>query len=114
MNRTSESHSLTGSFFVGRASLPHASAYSISKFGVEAFSDALRRELSPSGVKVSVIEPGFFRTNITNKDNLRWQWEGLWDELDDSLKEEYGHDFYQTSKDRDSLIAVFELFSLLQ
>ena len=108
------SHSLPDSFFVGRASLPHASAYSISKFGVEAFSDALRRELSPSGVKVSVIEPGFFRTNITNKDNLRGQWEGLWDELDDSLKEEYGHDFYQTSKYRDSLIAAFELFPLLQ
>ena len=101
------SHNLPDSFFVGRASLPHASAYSISKFGVEAFSDALRRELSPSGVKVSVIEPGFFRTNITNKDNLRGQWKELWDELDDSLKDEYGPDFYQTSKDSDSLMAAF-------
>jgi len=81
----------------GRASLPHASAYSISKFGVEAFSDALRRELGPSGVKVSVIEPGFFRTNITNKDNLRDQWRGLWTNLDHSLQEEYGDNFYQTS-----------------
>ena len=85
---------------VGRASLPHASAYSISKFGVEAFSDALRRELGPSGVKVSVIEPGFFRTNITNKDNLRDQWRGLWTNLDHSLQEEYGDNFYQTSKQR--------------
>ena len=85
-------------FIVGRASLPHASAYSISKFGVEAFSDALRRELSPSGLKVSVIEPGFFRTNITSKDNLREQWNTLWNELDGSLKEEYGGKYFQTSK----------------
>lgn len=81
----------------GRACLPHASAYSISKFGVEAFSDALRRELSMSGVQVSVIEPGFFKTNITNKENLRGLWKDLWAKLDPSLMEEYGYDFYQTS-----------------
>ena len=83
---------------LGRACLPHASAYSISKFGVEAFSDALRRELSMSGVQVSVIEPGFFKTNITNKENLRGLWKDLWAKLDPSLMEEYGYDFYQTSK----------------
>ena len=78
--------------------LPHASGYSISKFGVGTFSDALRRELSPSGLKVSVIEPGFFRTNITSKGNLREQWNTLWNELDGSLKEEYGGKYFQTSK----------------
>ena len=89
------------SFFIsvlGRASLPHASSYSISKFGVEAFSDALRRELKSRGVKVSVIEPGFFKTNITNKENLQGMWKELWAKLDPNLKEEYGYGFYQTSK----------------
>ncbi|XP_015776115.1 PREDICTED: retinol dehydrogenase 3-like isoform X2 [Acropora digitifera] len=81
----------------GRASLPHASSYSISKFGVEAFSDALRRELKSRGVKVSVIEPGFFKTNITNKENLQGMWKELWAKLDPNLKEEYGYGFYQTS-----------------
>ena len=88
-------------FFIsvlGRASLPHASSYSISKFGVEAFSDALRRELKSRGVKVSVIEPGFFKTNITNKENLQGMWKDLWAKLDPNLKEEYGYGFYQTSK----------------
>ena len=78
--------------------MPHASAYSISKFGVEAFSDALRRELGPTGAKVSVIEPGFFQTNVTNPDILRGQWQELWTNLDHSLRHEYGESFYQTSK----------------
>lgn len=81
----------------GRTCLPHASAYSISKFGVEAFSDALRRELGPTGVKVSIVEPGFFQTKITNPDNLKGQWQDLWANLSHSLKEEYGENFYETS-----------------
>ena len=83
---------------VGRACLPHASAYSISKFGVEAFSDALRREMGPTGVKVSVVEPGFLQTNVTNPDILREQWQVLWTTLNHSLRQEYGENFYQTSK----------------
>ena len=82
----------------GRACLPHATAYCISKFGVEAFSDALRRELGPSGVKVSIIEPGFFRTNITDKDRLRNTWSELWQKLSPELRQEYGEKFYETSK----------------
>ncbi|XP_075055544.1 retinol dehydrogenase 7-like [Mixophyes fleayi] len=55
--------------------------YSISKYGVEAFSDTLRRELSDFGVKVSIIEPGGFNTAISNlpllKNNLKEKWESL-------------------------------------
>ncbi|XP_045168940.2 17-beta-hydroxysteroid dehydrogenase type 6-like [Mercenaria mercenaria] len=40
------------------------SSYAISKYGVEAFSDALRRELYRTGVKVQIIEPGAFTTSI--------------------------------------------------
>ncbi|HUO42762.1 MAG TPA: SDR family oxidoreductase [Methylomirabilota bacterium] len=40
-------------------------AYSISKHAVEAYSDTLREELNQFGVKVSAVEPGNFRSNIT-------------------------------------------------
>ncbi|XP_053374286.1 17-beta-hydroxysteroid dehydrogenase type 6-like [Mercenaria mercenaria] len=40
------------------------SSYAISKYGVEAFSDVLRRELYRTGVKVQIIEPGAFTTSI--------------------------------------------------
>jgi NAD(P)-dependent dehydrogenase (short-subunit alcohol dehydrogenase family) len=43
---------------VGRA--PYAAA----KFGVEGFSESLSRELGPLGVKVTIVEPGGFRTDF--------------------------------------------------
>jgi NAD(P)-dependent dehydrogenase (short-subunit alcohol dehydrogenase family) len=53
----------------GRMALPLMGAYSMSKFGLEAFSDSLRRELRPHGVDVIVIEPGGVKTPIWQKGN---------------------------------------------
>jgi len=51
----------------GRASLlPLSGWYHASKFGLEALSDSLRVEVAGFGVKVSIIEPGFFKTGITD------------------------------------------------
>jgi len=41
--------------------------YAMSKFAMEAFTDALADELEPQGVKVSVIEPGSFSSPIWRK-----------------------------------------------
>src|SRR2546423_8763736 len=51
----------------GRGALPFIGPYAASKFGLEAISDSLRRELSPFGVRVIVIEPGTFKTAIWRK-----------------------------------------------
>ena len=51
----------------GRVALPFMGPYVASKFGLEAFSDSLRRELAPCGVQVSVIQPGAVRTPIWDK-----------------------------------------------
>lgn len=53
----------------GRVALPLMAAYNASKFGLEAISDSLRRELHPQGVHVIVIEPGGVRTPIWRKGN---------------------------------------------
>ncbi|MDQ1689389.1 MAG: hypothetical protein QOK42_2364 [Frankiaceae bacterium] len=42
----------------GRLTLPGGGFYHASKYAVEAFSDALRIETAPFGIRVSVIEPG--------------------------------------------------------
>ena len=53
----------------GRMALPLMGAYAMSKFGLEGFSDSLRRELRPQGVDVVVIEPGGVKTPIWQKGN---------------------------------------------
>jgi NAD(P)-dependent dehydrogenase (short-subunit alcohol dehydrogenase family) len=51
----------------GRVAVPLLGAYNMSKFGLEAFSDVLRRELRPQGVNVIAIEPGGIKTPIWRK-----------------------------------------------
>lgn len=51
----------------GRMAVPFTGCYAISKFGMEAFSDALRMELKPWGIHVSLVEPGAVRTPIWSK-----------------------------------------------
>lgn len=56
---------------------PTVSAYSGSKYALEALADSLRREMSDFGVSVSVIEPGFVKSKIIeNAKNIRSQDEG--------------------------------------
>ena len=47
--------------------LPLTSAYSASKFALRAFCDALRVELKPSNIPVSLIQPGSIQTPIWSK-----------------------------------------------
>jgi len=48
-----------------QTSAPFNGIYSISKHALEAYSDALRRELNFLGIKVIKIQPGPFKTNMT-------------------------------------------------
>lgn len=77
---------------MGRVSLL-GGGYCISKYGVEAFSDSLRRELSYFGVKVAIIEPGGFKTGISNSERLSHITKKLWDQSSSEVKEVYGEKF---------------------
>jgi NAD(P)-dependent dehydrogenase (short-subunit alcohol dehydrogenase family) len=51
----------------GRGTIPLLGPYSASKYALEALTDALRMELQPWGIHVSIIEPGAIATPIWEK-----------------------------------------------
>jgi len=53
----------------GWAATPTASPYAMSKFAVRAFANSITPELRASGVKVTLLSPGFVVSNIRRVDN---------------------------------------------
>lgn len=50
----------------GRVARPGTAVYSLTKFGVGAFSESIRQELIPKRVRVGLVEPGIVATEITD------------------------------------------------
>ncbi|XP_022427505.1 17-beta-hydroxysteroid dehydrogenase type 6 [Monodon monoceros] len=73
--------------------------YSSTKYGVEAFSDILRRELQHFGVKISIIEPGYFRTGMSDLQKSSEAAKQVWKEVPVHIKESYGQKFFDTYHD---------------
>ncbi|XP_040281621.1 retinol dehydrogenase 7-like [Bufo bufo] len=69
--------------------------YCLSKYGVESFSDSLRREMKVFGVKVCIIEPGFFNTQITSAELLKKSAKTSWDSTSEEVRKSYGEAFFQ-------------------
>ena len=55
------------SSIAGRVAFPNLGYYSATKFAFTGFSEALRQELAPEGVKVMSVNPGTVRTEMTRK-----------------------------------------------
>ncbi|MEN8171858.1 MAG: SDR family NAD(P)-dependent oxidoreductase [Chloroflexota bacterium] len=65
--RTGRGRIVNISSISGLIAAPFVGPYTISKFGFEAFSDVLRRELMPWDIHVAIIEPGRIKTPIWEK-----------------------------------------------
>jgi NADP-dependent 3-hydroxy acid dehydrogenase YdfG len=64
MRERHDGHIVNISSTAGRIANPNAAAYSATKFGVVAFSEALRREVCAHNIRVSCIEPGVVETEL--------------------------------------------------
>jgi NAD(P)-dependent dehydrogenase (short-subunit alcohol dehydrogenase family) len=62
-------HVVTISSSAGLAGFEFCTAYSPSKYGVEGFMEALALEVAPFGIHTTVVNPGFFRTELLTKES---------------------------------------------
>lgn len=85
--RTGRGRIVNMSSIGGKVAVPLLGAYAASKFGLEGFSDSLRRELRPWGIHVSVVEPGTIATPIWDKGIASG------DELEASMSEQAKRDY---------------------
>ncbi|WKY13123.1 hypothetical protein Q1695_004161 [Nippostrongylus brasiliensis] len=77
----------------GRLSTPAAGPYVVSKFGTEAYMDCIRQELHYMDVKVSLLEPGIFRTALLDEKAMLDRVASVWSKVDNETKEEYGEKY---------------------
>jgi len=72
MRKQRSGHIISISSTAGISSLEFCSAYSASKFGLEGFMQALQTEVSPFGIDTTIVNPGFFRTELLTEQSTKY------------------------------------------
>jgi len=89
-----------------RVPLSGTGPYTVSKFAVSGYCDVLRQEMRAFGVKVSILEPGFFKTPMVDEKRVAGVMERVWARLPDDRKAEYGETYFQSVKKMTSTMLV--------
>jgi short-subunit dehydrogenase len=66
MRRQKRGHIINVGSLAGVSSIPFLGIYSASKFALEGYTEALRHEVKPFNIKVSLTEAGFLKTPMMN------------------------------------------------
>ena len=64
MRQQQSGHVVTISSTAGLIGQEFVAAYAASKFGVEGWMESLRFDVDPYGIRTTIVEPGFFRTEL--------------------------------------------------
>jgi NAD(P)-dependent dehydrogenase (short-subunit alcohol dehydrogenase family) len=67
MRRQGSGHVVTISSLAGFAGAAYTSAYAASKFAIDGWMESLAPEIEPFGIHATVVNPGFFRTELLTK-----------------------------------------------
>ena len=67
-----DGHIITLSSSAGLIGQEFCVAYAASKFGVEGWMESLRYDVEPYGIRTTVVEPGFFRTELLVDASTTW------------------------------------------
>jgi len=72
MRRQRSGHVINISSIGGVTGFASCTLYGSSKFAVEGFSENLQYDVAPFGIHVTVVEPGFFRTDFLDQSSVRY------------------------------------------
>jgi len=72
MRKQRSGHMVTITSLAGLIGQEFASAYAASKFGLEGWMESLRFDVAPYGIKTTIVEPGFFRTELLEEASTIW------------------------------------------
>jgi NAD(P)-dependent dehydrogenase (short-subunit alcohol dehydrogenase family) len=72
MRNQRSGHVVTISSSAGFAGFEYGTAYAASKFGVDGWMESLAPEIEPFGIHTTVVNPGFFRTELLTKESTNY------------------------------------------
>jgi NAD(P)-dependent dehydrogenase (short-subunit alcohol dehydrogenase family) len=72
MRKQRSGHIITISSTAGLVGFEFGSAYAASKFGVEGWMESLQGEVAPFGINTTIINPGFFRTELLTEQSTNY------------------------------------------
>ncbi|MGH2946120.1 MAG: SDR family NAD(P)-dependent oxidoreductase [Solirubrobacteraceae bacterium] len=72
MRRQRSGQVISISSTAGLTGFEFCSAYATSKFAVEGWMESLAPEVAPFGISTTIVEPGFFRTELLEPESTTW------------------------------------------
>jgi NAD(P)-dependent dehydrogenase (short-subunit alcohol dehydrogenase family) len=72
MRRQRSGHVITISSSAGLVGFEFGTAYAASKFGVEGWMESLRPEVAPFGIHTTMVNPGYFRTELLTPQSTKY------------------------------------------
>ena len=72
MRKQRSGHVITISSSAVLAGFEYGTAYAASKFGVEGWMESLAPEVEPFGIHTTIVNPGFFRTELLTKESTNY------------------------------------------
>jgi len=72
MRKQRSGHLISISSTAGFTGFEFCSAYAASKFGLEGWTESLQHEVAPFGITTTIVNPGFFRTELLTKESVTY------------------------------------------
>ena len=72
MRKQRSGHIISISSAAGLVGFEFCTAYAASKFGVEGWMESLHAEVAPFGISTTIVNPGFFRTELLSEQSTHY------------------------------------------